>query len=119
MSPEQISGYVLLLMMSLLACLSAAFVSGAKYQGRGIYYITINGWFRGNQNYRQWLKENKIYHWCILLIMALVPTILSLAPNFRSGNMILRPEIMTWINPFLWFAHLASYRWFFKKMGKI
>jgi len=118
MTPEQLSGYILLVMMSVLACLAAAFVSGHKYDGRGIYYITINAWFRGNKEYLSWLRENKIYHWCILLVFTLCPTILSLIPTFRAGNMIFRPEIMTWINPILWAAHLGCYCWFFKKMSK-
>lgn len=118
MTPEQLSGYILLVMMSVLACLAAAFVSGHKYDGRGIYYITINALFRGNKEYREWLKENTIYHWCILLILTLCPVILSLIPSFRAGNMLVRPDWMVWINPILWAAHLGSYRWFFKKLNK-
>lgn len=116
MTPEQISGYILLVLMSILAILATAFVSGAKYDGRGIYYLTINAWFRGNKEYCEWLRNNSVYHWCILLIGMLCPTILSLAPSFRAGNMIIRPELMIWLNPVLWLAILMSYRWFFKRL---
>lgn len=116
MTPEQISGYILLVLMSILAILATAFVSGAKHDGRGIYYLTINAWLRGNKSYLKWLKENSVYHWCVVLIAVLCPTILSLAPSFRSGNMIFRPELVIWINPVLWLAILMSYRWFFKRL---
>lgn len=116
MTPEQISGYVTLVIMVILVFFATIFVSGPKYEGHGIYYLTINGIFRGNKDYCRWLKQNKVYLWCCLLIFFLCPTILSLAPSFRSGNMIVRPEIMTWINPFLWLSLLMSLMWFFNRI---
>lgn len=115
-SPEQFSGWILLLLMSILAVLATAFVSGPKYDGKGIYWLTVNAWFRGNKEYSRWLRDNSVYHWCCVLIAFLCPTVLSLAPSFSDGNMIVRPELMIWINPFLWLAILMSYRWFFKRI---
>lgn len=116
MTPEQFSGWILLVLMSVLAILATMFVSGPKYDGRGIYFITINAWFRGNKDYCRWLSKNTIYHWCILLVVFLCPLILSLVPSFRAGNMLFRPELLVWINPLLWTAILFSYRWFFNNM---
>jgi hypothetical protein len=116
MTAEQISGWVLLLLMSILACVGVAFISGKKYEGRGIYFITINALIRGNKDYLRWIKNNTIYFWVAGMVVVLCPTILTLAPSFRSGNMILRPEIMIWLNPFLWFFMLMALRWFFNKL---
>lgn len=114
----QVSGFILICLMIGIVYLATRFVSEVKYNGKGIYYITINAWFRGNKKYQYWLKENKIYHWCILLIMALCPTILLLIEPFRQNQMFVRPEASIWINIFLWFAVLKTYSWFFKRVGK-
>lgn len=116
MTAEQMSGWILLALMAILACIATAFVSGKKYDGRGVYYLTVNAWLRGNKDYRQWTKDNVVYYWVILMVAFLCPTILTLAPSFRAGNMILRPEIMVWLNPFLWAAILLAFRWFFNRI---
>lgn len=115
MTPEQISGYILLVLMSILAILATHFVSGKKHDGHGVYYIAVNAIFRGRIDYMEWIRNNTVYYWLSLLVIILCPTVLSLAPSFRTGNMIVRPEIMIWINPILWTAILMSYRWFFKQ----
>lgn len=116
MTLEQISGFILLLLMAILALLATFFVSGKKYDGHDVYYLAINAIFRSRKDYRVWIRNNMVYYWCTLLVIVLCPTILSLAPAFRNGNMIVRPELMIWINPILWFAILMSYRWFFKNI---
>lgn len=114
----QLSGFILICLMIGIVYLATRFVSEAKYNGKGIYHITINAWFRDNKKYQNWLKENKVYHWCILLIIALCPTILFLIEPFRQNQMFVRPEASIWINIFLWFAVLKTYSWFFKRVGK-
>lgn len=116
MTPEQFSGWVLLVLMSVLACISVSFISSARYHGRGIYYLTVNAIFRGNKSYQNWIRNNMVYYWCSLLVICLCPVILSLVPTFRTGNMIFRPELFIWINPVLWTAILFLCRWFFNRM---
>jgi len=115
MTAEQFTGYVLLCLMIGLVYLATRFVCDARYKNKGIYYITINAWFRGNKEYRSWLKYHKIYHWCILLIVGLCPTILLLIHPFSEGRMLMRPENSIYVNVLLWTGILLSYRWFFKQ----
>lgn len=119
MTIAQLSGFVLICLMIGIVYLATRFVSEAKFKGRGIYFITINAWFRDHKEYRKWLRDNKVYHWCILLIMALCPTILLLIEPFRQNKMFVRPEASIWINIVLWYAVFKTYNWFFKKLGKI
>lgn len=119
MTIAQISGFILICLMIGIVYLTTRFVSGVRYEGRGIYFITINAWFRGNECYRDWLRQNTIYHWCILLVMALCPTILLLIEPFRQNKMFVRPEASIFINIALWFAILKTYQWLFKKIDSI
>lgn len=94
------------------------FVSGVSFMGNGIYHITVNAWFRGNYTYQQWLKNNTVYHWCILFIIALCPTILLLIEPFRENRMFERPEASLVINIMLWYASYKMNRWFFRNSSK-
>lgn len=116
MSLAQLSGFILICLMIGIVYLATRFVSEVRFEGRGIYHITVNAWFRHNETYRYWLKHNKVYHWCILLIMALCPTILLLIEPFRQNKMFVRPEASIFINIALWFAVLKTYQWFFNKV---
>lgn len=114
MTIEQISGFILICLMIGIVYMATRFVSSVRVNGRGIYWITVNAWFRHNEFYREWLKDNKVYHWCMLLVIALCPTILFLIPPFSKGNMLVRPELSIYTNVLLWFAIFATYQWFFK-----
>lgn len=113
MTIAQLSGFVLICLMIWLVYLTTRFVSKASYKGRGIYFITINAWFRGNECYKEWLRSNKVYHWCILLIIALCPMILLLIEPFRENKMFIRPEATIFINIVLWFAITMRDKWFY------
>lgn len=117
MNIAQISGFILICLMIGIVYLATKFVSQAKYRGHGIYFLTINAWFRGRSDYQEWLRENKVYHWVILLILALIPTILLLIEPFRQNKMFVRPEASIFINIFLWVAIFKTYSWFFKKLS--
>lgn len=108
MTLAQFSGFILICQMVWLVYDTTRFVSGASYNGNGIYHITINAWFRGNPAYKRWLRRNSVYHWCILLIVALCPMILLLIEPFRHNNMFVRPEISLVINILLWMAILMT-----------
>jgi len=119
MSLAQFSGFVLICLMIGLVYLATRFVSQVRFNGYGIYHITVNAWFRRNRCYRDWLREHKEYHWCILLIMSLCPTILLLIEPFRQNKMFVRPEASLFINIALWLAIYNTYRWLFKKISDI
>ena len=114
MTIAQISGFLLICVMMRIVFITTRYVSGAKFQGHGIYYLTINAWFRSNFVYKQWLRSNKIYHWCILLIIALCSTILLLIEPFRQNQMFVRPEASIFISLLLWVASERVHNWFFK-----
>lgn len=113
MNIAQISGFILICLMIRLVYLTTRFVSSASYNGNGIYHITINAWFRGNKRYREWLRKNTIYHWCILLVIALCPIIILLIEPFRQNEMVIRPEVTIFFNMALWLAILKRDRWFY------
>jgi len=115
MSFAQMSGYILLVLMILLTFETTKFVSGARFNGRGIYFITVNAWFRGHKGYLNWLRNNRIYHWCILLIIALCPTILLLIRPFSQGHMLIRDELSPYFNVMLWFALCFVLRIFYNR----
>lgn len=119
MTAEQISGYILICLMMGIVFLATRFVCGVRYNGRGIYFITINAWFRHHEAYREWLRGNKVYHWCILLVIMLCVTILFLIPPFSQGKMLVRPELSIYTNVALWLAILFTYRWFFNKINSL
>lgn len=118
MSLAQLSGFILICLMIGIVYLTTRFVSEARYNGKGIYFLTINAWFRGNDEYRSWLRNNKVYHWCILLVIALCPTILLLIEPFRQNKMFVRPEASIFINIMLWFAVFKTYQWLFRKINE-
>lgn len=118
MTLAQVSGFVLIGLMIGIVYLATRFVSEAKCNGKGIYHVTINAWFRGHETYQDWLRQNKIYHWCILLVIGLCFTILFLIEPFRQNKMFIRPEASIWVNILVWFAVLKTYNWFFKRVGK-
>ena len=119
MTLPQLLGFILISLMIGIVYYTAKYVSGPKLNGHGIYHITINAWFRNNLLYRKWLRENKDYHWCVLLIIALCPMILLLIEPFRQNRMFIRPESSLYVNIILWTSILFTYRWLFKKLGKI
>lgn len=112
----QLSGYALICLMIGIVYLATRFVSEAEYKGKSIYYITINAWFRGHCEYQDWLRSNKIYHWCILLVIALCPTILLLIEPFSQNKLFIDPETSIYVNLLLWFSVLKTYNWFFKRL---
>lgn len=114
MSLAQFFGFILLLVMIRMVYDTTRFVSSATFMGRGIYFITVNAWFRNNETYKGWLKNNSIYHWCILFIIALCPTIVLLIEPFRENRMFERPEASVFISIVLWYASYKMNRWFFK-----
>lgn len=115
MSLAQVFGFILLLIMIKMVYDTTRFVSSANFQGRGIYYITINAWFRNNEVFKEWLRQNSIYHWCMLFVIALCPTILLLIPPFRENRMFERPEAIPFIGAILWYASYRMNRFFYKK----
>lgn len=119
MSLEQFSGFILICLMIGIVFMATRFVSSVRHNGKDIYFITINAWFRGHHEYQEWLKNNTVYHWCVLLVMALCPTILFLIKPFSRGHMFVRPEMTLYTNILLWTAIFATYRWFFKATSSI
>lgn len=118
MSIAQFSGFVLIVLMIWLVYLTTRFVSKASYKGNGIYHLTVNAWFRNNLDYQIWLKKHRIYHWCVLLIIALCPMILLLIEPFRQNKMFIRPEATIFINIVLWFAISMRDKWFYDNYDK-
>jgi len=116
MNLAQLAGFILICLMIGIVYLATRFVARAQYKGRGIYFLTINAWFRGHYEYRCWLRDNKVYHWVMLLIIALIPMILLLIEPFRQNKMFIRPEASIFINIVLWLAILKTYKWFFDRL---
>lgn len=114
----QIVGFIMIVLMIGIVYLATKYVSSARYRGHGIYHITINAWLRGNKGYRNWLRDNKDYHWCILLVLSLCPMILLLIEPFRQNKMFLRPEEALYVNIVLWTSIFFTYKWLFKKLSK-
>lgn len=114
----QILGFVLICLMIGIVFLTTKYISGPKYKGHGIYHITINAWFRKNKEYIEWLRQNKDYHWCMILVLSLCPMILLLVEPFRQNKMFIRPESALYVNIILWTSILFTYRWLFKKLSK-
>lgn len=112
----QISGFILICLMIALIYVTTRFVSDVRFNGRGIYHITVNAWFRGNRMYKEWLKDNQGYHWCIVIIIALCATVLLLIEPFRNNKMFIRPEASLFISALLWFSILKRDQWFFKRI---
>lgn len=119
MTAAQMLGFILISLMIGIVYYTTKYVSSACCDGHGMYYIVVNAWFRRNQRYREWLKHNRDYQWCIVLILALCPMILALIEPFRENKMFIRPEATLYINIALWTAILFTYRWLFKKLGKM
>jgi len=118
MNIPQIAGFILICLMIGIVFLGTKFVSKARYKGHGIYYLTINAFFRGQDDYKGWLRENRVYHWVIILIVSLIPTILLLIEPFRQNKMLIRPEASVFINVLLWVSVFKTYRWLFDKINK-
>ncbi len=119
MSLEQFIGYILICLMIGIIYLATRVVSSVRYDDEGIYYITINAWFRDNREYLNWLKENTIYHLLILLVVCLVIIVLCLIPPFSRGQMINRPILALFVSVPLWYIIYQTYRWLFKKLKMI
>jgi hypothetical protein len=118
MTLAQLSGFVLICLMIYLIYVTTKFVSGVRFNGRGIYFITINAWFRNNRLYKEWLKDNKGYHYCIVIVVAMCATVLLLIEPFRSNKMFIRPEASLFISALLWWSILKRDQWFFRKISK-
>lgn len=116
MNLPQVAGFILICLMIGIVFLGTKFVSQAKYKGHGIYYLTINAFLRGNNDYREWLRNNRVYHWVSLLIISLIPTILLLIEPFSQNRMLIRPEASVFINIILWIAIFKTYKWLFNKI---
>ena len=112
----QITGFILICLMIALIYLTTRFVSDVRFNGKGIYHITVNAWFRGNKMYKEWSKENKGYYYCIAVIIGLTCTILLLIEPFSEKRMIVRPEASLFVSGLLWLAMLKRDQWFFKKI---
>lgn len=119
MTSAQILGIVLISFMIGIVFLTTRYVSEANCDGRGIYHVIVNAWFRKNEKYRVWLRQNRDYQWCIFLIFALCAMILLLIEPFKQNKMFIRPESTLWINIALWTSIFFTYRWLFKKLGKL
>lgn len=118
MNVAQLSGFVLICLMISLVYITTKFVSGVRFKGHGIYFITINACFRGHKVFRGWLKDNYGYLWCIILIISLSATILLLIEPFRHNKMFIRPEASIFINVFLWVSILYRDKWLYGKIQK-
>lgn len=118
MTLTQLFGYVLLIIMVKMVYDSTRFVSTAKFKGKGIYFITINAWFRNKYIYQQWIKENAIYHWCILFIVALCPTILLLIKPFRENMVFDNPDVLILISMLMWYISYRMNRYFYTYIHK-
>lgn len=116
MTLEQFVGYILICLMIGIVYLATRVVCSARHDNEGIYYITINAWFRGHVGYREWLKDNTVYHWLILLVICLIAIILGLVEPFSQGRMKQRDLIVLLASPPAWFAIYKTYRWLFKKL---
>ena len=115
MNFAQMSGYILLVLMILLVFETTKYVAGARYNGRGIYYLTVNAWFRCHRIYRKWLWDNFGYYLAMGVIVALIPTILMLVGPFSKGDMLVRPEWSPFINVVLWVFMFLLLRFFYNK----
>lgn len=118
MTMFQISGFILICCMIRMVYLATRYVSGARYKQWGVYHITINAWFRGNDEYKEWLRNNKTYHWCVLLIMSLCLVILTLIDSYRRNELFIMFESSTLINVLLCISILKAQFWFVKRLGK-
>jgi hypothetical protein len=118
MTLAQASGFVLICLMIWLIYATTRFVSQARFNGKGIYFITINAWFRKNKLYQAWLRQNKGYHYCIVVVISLCATVLVLIEPFRHNKMFMRPEETLFISALLWWSILKKDQWLYKKVGK-
>lgn len=119
MTAAQILGFILISLMIGIVFLTTRYVSSARYDGRGIYHIIVNAWFRNNAKYRHWLSNNRDYQWCCVLVPALCAMILLLIEPFRENRMLIRPEESLYINIILWVAIFFTYKWLFKKLNRV
>ena len=114
----QASGFILICLMIRIVYLATRYVSEVEYDGRGIYYITVNAWFRNNYQYKEWLKNNKVYHWCILFILSLCFIILLLVDSYRRNDLFMVAETSILFNIFLCISILKAQLWFVKRLSK-
>jgi hypothetical protein len=119
MTYPQMLGFILICLMIGIVFLTTRYVSSARYKGKGVYHIIINAWFRNNQCYRAWLRVNRDYQWCMILVPCLCAAILLLIEPFRENRMFIRPEESLYINLALWVAIFFTYKWLFKKINKV
>lgn len=116
MSPNELIGFTLILLMMGIVFLATRFVASARLDGKNIYYITVNAVFRGNKQYQEWIKHNSVYLWCILLIASLCVTVLCLIPEFIQHRVFNKPKVSLIVSVPLWLAIYKTYLWFFKKL---
>lgn len=119
MTTAQVLGMILIIFMIGIVYLTTKYVASAECNGNGIYHVMVNAVFRGNSYYRDWLSKNRDYIWCMILIVALCVMILLLIEPFRENRMFIRPESTLYTNIFLWVSIFFTYRWLFKKLGKL
>lgn len=116
MTFEQFIGFALISLMMGIVFLATQFVASAENNGKGLWYNTMRAVYWGDYKYREWLKNNTVYWWCVLLIICLCITIIGLIPPFREGKIYLRPFITLVVSIPLWISIFYTYKWFFKKI---
>lgn len=117
MTIAQLSGLILICLMICLVYLTTRFVAEAHCNGRGVYHIMINAWFRGNKMYKDWIKVNYGYLVCVVVIIGLCSMVLLLIEPFRHNKMFIRPEASIFINVLLWGAIVFRDQWMYKIVG--
>ena len=117
MTTAQLLGFILICLMITMVYYTTKYVSSVRFRGHCLYFVMVNGYIRRKPVYLEWLKRNKDYTWCVLLILSLCPMILALIEPFRNNKMFIRPEATLYINIFLWVSITLRDKWLYRKAG--
>lgn len=116
MTIYEVFGFLMIIGMMALVFVATRFVSGKKYNGKGIWHIVVNAYLRNKSHYKQWLHYNMVYLWSVLLILVLIVTILGLIGSFSHSKMFDRPKLILIVSPIVWLSIYKCYSWFVKKL---
>lgn len=89
------------------------FISSARY---GLWASFIKGYFRGNENRREWVKEYNIYYWSLLFNISLIATILTLCGAVGQLEFLNRPFLALVVSPILWYSLLRCMMYYVKSL---
>lgn len=83
-----------------------------------LYAAAINGFVRGNEKCKHWIKEYNVYYWSFLANICLIITILALCGSLSQMRFLSRPELALIVSPILWYSFYKCTIWYHNKLKK-